>query len=402
MKKVSLPPGIKDYTPEIVNKFEYINDIFFQEAESWGFNKIYTPLIENIDSLVSDSRDIDNKNILKLIDPTTGGILGIKSDVTPQIARFITSNYSSSELPIRLSYAERVIRNKLNIQTDSREVFQLGCESIGTDGIFNDIEIIQLASSLLKKMGFTEQVITLSSSLVVNFILSRLKVSGDEIKNLFYKKNFSDIIKISQDNSFPKGERSFIKSFVIPFTKNKIPNSKLINSDIKKEVNNLQTIKNNLIQINSEVKCEIDYLDVKDFNYYSNITFQINSPVAKSPLINGGRYNNLFNDYEMSIPAIGFGLDLLSVVKNIKIDDSLQPKAIIIINSENNMAEFFKIRDFLANQGFIVSFSKNKSTNQTGQIVIKLDKNKQVFLFDGEMNRIAKFKSISEFIEEEI
>ena len=80
--------------------------------------------------------------------------MGIKSDVTPQIARFITSNYSSSELPIRLSYAERVIRNKLNIQTDSREVFQLGCESIGTDGIFNDIEIIQLASSLLKKMGF--------------------------------------------------------------------------------------------------------------------------------------------------------------------------------------------------------------------------------------------------------
>ena len=58
--------------------------------------------------------------------------------------------------------------------------------------------------------------------------------------------------------------------------------------------------------------------------------------------------------------------------------------------------------DFLANQGFIVSFSKNKSRNQTGQIVIKLDKNKQVFLFDGEMNRIAKFKSISEFIEEEI
>ena len=49
-----------------------------------------------------------------------------------------------------------------------------------------------------------------------------------------------------------------------------------------------------------------------------------------------------------------------STVKNIKIDDSLQPKAIIIINSENNMAEFFKIRDFLANQGFIVSFSKNK------------------------------------------
>ena len=132
MKSIPLPPGIRDYTSEIVRKFDYINDIFFQETESWGFNKIYTPIIENIESLTSDSAQSDTKNILKLIDPLSGEILGIKSDITPQIARFVNSNYSLSTLPIRLSYAERVVRNKINNNGDSREFFQLGCESIGT------------------------------------------------------------------------------------------------------------------------------------------------------------------------------------------------------------------------------------------------------------------------------
>ena len=103
MKSIPLPPGIRDYTSEIVRKFDYINDIFFQETESWGFNKIYTPIIENIESLTSDSAQSDTKNILKLIDPLSGEILGIKSDITPQIARFVNSNYSLSTLPIRLS-----------------------------------------------------------------------------------------------------------------------------------------------------------------------------------------------------------------------------------------------------------------------------------------------------------
>ena len=66
MKSIPLPPGIRDYTSEIVRKFDHINDIFFQETESWGFNKIYTPIIENIESLTSDSAQSDSKNILKL------------------------------------------------------------------------------------------------------------------------------------------------------------------------------------------------------------------------------------------------------------------------------------------------------------------------------------------------
>tara|TARA_B100001248_G_scaffold19835_2_gene13223 strand:- start:113806 stop:115014 length:1209 start_codon:yes stop_codon:yes gene_type:complete len=402
MKSIPLPPGIRDYTSEIVRKFDYINDIFFQETESWGFNKIYTPIIENIESLTSDSAQSDTKNILKLIDPLSGEILGIKSDITPQIARFVNSNYSLSTLPIRLSYAERVVRNKINNNADLREFFQLGCESIGTEGILNDIEIIQLASSLIKKMGFPNQVITLSSSLIVNFILSKLIKSNEKIRDLFYKKNFSEIAKISNDISFPQKERNFIKSVVIPFTKNKIPKNSYLSSNVLKEIENLKIISRELIKINPETKCIIDYLDVKDFQYYSNITFEINVPKIKSSLLNGGRYDNLFNKYDLNIPAIGFGLNLLTLVKYIKVDNSARPTALIIIDSNTSIFESFQIRDFLVNQGFITRFSNKKLSNNFQQIIVKMSKNKQVNLYDGKMNKIAKFKSLKEFIEEEI
>ena len=402
MKSIPLPPGIRDYTSEIVRKFDHINDIFFQETESWGFNKIYTPIIENIESLTSDSAQSDSKNILKLIDPLSGEILGIKSDITPQIARFVNSNYSLSSLPIRLSYAERVVRNKINNNGDSREFFQLGCESIGTEGILNDIEIIQLASSLIKKMGFPNQVITLSSSLIVNFILSKLIKSNEKIRDLFYKKNFSEIAKISNDISFPQKERNFIKSVVIPFTKNKIPKNSYLSSNVLKEIENLKIISRELIKINPETKCIIDYLDVKDFQYYSNITFEINVPKIKSSLLNGGRYDNLFNKYDLNIPAIGFGLNLLTLVKYIKVDNSARPTALIIIDSNTSIFESFQIRDFLANQGFITRFSNKKLSNNFQQIIVKMSRTKQVNLYDGKMNKIAKFKSLKEFIEEEI
>ena len=90
---------------------------------------------------------------MKMIDPLSGDVLGLRSDTTPQIARYVTSNFSKEDLPIRLSYSERIIRNNLDSNKDPREIFQIGCESIGTEGVVNDLELIQLGSQILKKLG---------------------------------------------------------------------------------------------------------------------------------------------------------------------------------------------------------------------------------------------------------
>ena len=170
INNISLPLGIKDYSLDTIKKLDYVKEIFFMEVETNGYEKVITPLFENIDSIAVGSKDDDTRKIMKMIDPLSGDVLGLRSDTTPQIARYVTSNFSKEDLPIRLSYSERIIRNNLDSNKDPREIFQIGCESIGTEGVVNDLELIQLGSQILKKFGFPRQVVTLNSSLLLSLI----------------------------------------------------------------------------------------------------------------------------------------------------------------------------------------------------------------------------------------
>ena len=73
------------------------------------------------------------------------------------------------------------------------------------------MELIQLGSQILKKLGFPRQVVTLNSSLLVNYILSKLEFSKDQIKTLFYKKDFDSISLLSKSKLVPKKREGIYK-----------------------------------------------------------------------------------------------------------------------------------------------------------------------------------------------
>ena len=246
IKNISLPLGIKDYSLDTIKKLDYVKEIFFMEVETNGYEKVITPLFENIDSISVGSKDDDTKKIMKMIDPLSGDVLGLRSDTTPQIARYVTSNFSKEDLPVRLSYSERIIRNNLDSNKDPREIFQIGCESIGTEGVVNDLELIRLGSQILKKLGFPRQVVTLNSSLLVNYILSKLEFSKDQIKTLFYKKDFDSISLLSKSKLVPKREKEFIKKIVMPFALNKKIKLGSFPKTIQKEIEDISFLKQEL------------------------------------------------------------------------------------------------------------------------------------------------------------
>ena len=107
----SLPVGIKEYTTTNVNKIEFLCSTILEESELWGYKKIITPIFETLDSLNVGLRQESLDKTIKFIDPMNGDVLGLRSDVTPQIARYVASNNSIESMPLRLTYVERVIRN---------------------------------------------------------------------------------------------------------------------------------------------------------------------------------------------------------------------------------------------------------------------------------------------------
>ncbi|MEL0080397.1 MAG: ATP phosphoribosyltransferase regulatory subunit [bacterium] len=403
INNISLPLGIKDYSLDTIKKLDYVKEIFFMEVETNGYEKVITPLFENIDSISVGSKDDDTKKIMKMIDPLSGDVLGLRSDTTPQIARYVTSNFSKEDLPIRLSYSERIIRNNLDSNKDPREIFQIGCESIGTEGVVNDLELIQLGSQILKKLGFPRQVVTLNSSLLVNYILSKLEFSKDQIKTLFYKKDFDSISLLSKSKLVPKREKEFIKKIVMPFVLNKKIKLGSFPKTIQKEIEDISFLKQELENINPEIECVLDLLDVRDFNYYSNVTFDISVPEIKDHIMSGGRYNNLLSNYGLNVPAMGFALNVLPILQNIKFDTLTQPLAVIELKNNQDISLAYKIKDFFANQAFQVRILESKYiSNLNYQLLIKVDKLKKIKLLDEGNNLLARFDTFEELSEEEI
>jgi len=403
INNISLPLGIKDYSLDTIKKLDYVKEIFFMEVETNGYEKVVTPLFENIDSISVGSKDDDTKKIMKMIDPLSGDVLGLRSDTTPQIARYVTSNFSKEDLPIRLSYSERIIRNNLDSNKDPREIFQIGCESIGTEGVVNDLELIQLGSQILKKLGFPRQVVTLNSSLLVNYILSKLEFSKDQIKTLFYKKDFDSISLLSKSKLVPKREKEFIKKIVMPFVLNKKIKLESFPKTIQKEIEDISFLKQELENINPEIECVLDLLDVRDFNYYSNVTFDISVPEIKDHIMSGGRYNNLLSNYGLNVPAMGFALNVLPILQNIKFDTLTQPLAVIELKNNQDISLAYKIKDFFANQAFQVRILESKYiSNLNYQLLIKVDKLKKIKLLDEGNNLLARFDTFEELSEEEI
>ena len=160
----SLPLGIKEYTTKDVRKIDFISSVVLEESELWGYKKIITPIFEKINSLTLGLKEETINKTIKFIDPMNGDVLGLRSDVTPQIARYVSNNYKNEKIPLRLTYNERVVRSDFKQSGSKREIFQVGCELIGSSSIDSDLEIISLGTSILKKLGFNNQVVTLNSS----------------------------------------------------------------------------------------------------------------------------------------------------------------------------------------------------------------------------------------------
>ncbi len=64
INNISLPLGIKDYSLDTIKKLDYVKEIFFMEVETNGYEKVITPLFENIDSISVGSKDDDTKKIM--------------------------------------------------------------------------------------------------------------------------------------------------------------------------------------------------------------------------------------------------------------------------------------------------------------------------------------------------
>ena len=190
---------------------------------------------------------------------------------------------------------------------------------------------------------------------------------------------------------------------MIPLISGKEINLKKLPRHVQRGLKKVDFLYESLQTSNPYLKVAVDLLDVKDFNYYSDITFDIAIPGANQIVLSGGRYNDLIKKYGKNVPAVGFGINILPLLSKIEYKNLGIPIVIIEYSNIKNLSSSFEARDFFNSQGF-VSILSNQKNKYKGDydMRIKINTNDSLDLYNKKNKKIGSFNSLTELQEEDL
>lgn len=178
-----LPDGIDELLPPQALALERLRRASLDLLNGWGYELVEPPVIEYLDALLSGMGPDLDAQTFKLIDQLSGRMLGVRADMTPQIAR-IDAHRLRHEGPTRLCYAGPILHTTAEKFAGSRNPVQLGAELYGYEGIAADAEILALLRQVLRLAGISDPCIDFGHVGVFRGLIAAAGVTGDGLTQL--------------------------------------------------------------------------------------------------------------------------------------------------------------------------------------------------------------------------
>ena len=290
MKSQLLPEGFRDSLPDLAGKEYLISSSFLNLMKKNGYLLINAPLLEFERSLFFLTPEKDNIDSFRLLDPVSQKMMGIRPDITLQVARLACGSLDESPRPLRLCYSGEILKAYNNGLNLSRQITQIGSEIIGIGDNFCEKELIDLIIEILKKLKIKKFFInftmpTLIQSLSKDFNLTRDEL--DFVKEKYQNKNHKGIEKISKNLEEISKELLSIVGLVEANIKKlkKINFPKLTQIEINNFIKVIDKIRKKFPNLN----LYMDPLEIDGSDYHTGLAFKVFSENLKE-LFTGGNY----------------------------------------------------------------------------------------------------------------
>ena len=356
MNKFStLPQGVKDFGPVKAEDLKRIESVLLEEFSYWGYRRVITPLFEYFDTMSAGIGEDFKNRLMKFVDPHTGEIVVLRPDITPQIGRMVATQLSDHRYPLRLCYSGRVVRYEEKGSGKEREVFQLGCELLGLSSTEGDSEIIALALKSLNRLGLKKITLNLGHTGILDAVLRDAGEIRGELVQALVKKDQEWIRRIVEPSGIPTDVKDVLFSLSDYYGDADILRRASRNERFKPCIEEIVSVISVLEEYNIECDISVDLVEVKGFEYYTGVTFEVISSVAPSSLVTGGRYDGLVSRYGRSVPAAGFAIDAEALMQNTKSSDGEnQVHFIIIPKSQDLRGDAIRLAEWLRSSSFKV------------------------------------------------
>ena len=374
-----LPDGVADVLPEQAQVIETLRREALDFLASRGYQLVYTPFIEYIESLSSlseSNQDLDLATF-KVIDQLSGRLLGVRADMTPQVAR-IDAHVHPQEGVARYCYAGTVLHTKPQGFNTTRAPLQLGAELFGSDSIDADVEMIDVMLNLLKTAGYEEGIhldlghVGLFRSLVKHAGLS--KSTENELSDLYQRKALPELADFTAELNFGADFYTLGRySSDIDALQANLSPEVLENEAFKLAFEALQVTRQEIQARWPKLNIGIDVVELRSYHYHTGLMYAVYAPNRAAPIAQGGRYDGIGEHFGRARPATGFSCDLyaLSAGQYKAIEKVVAPKGTakdLLDAIEATRAQGFSVIQLLGNDSLdSVPFATHQLVNVAGE-----------------------------------
>jgi len=296
-------------------KLETLRRSVLDDLAAKDFQLVMPPVMEFVDALLTGTGEELDTQTYKFMDQHTHRMLGIRADITPQIAR-IDSHYLADNEVNKLCYAGTVLRTQPDQMGGQRELLQCGAEIFGVTDESADIEIVEAMLRTLALSNISDVTISLGHVGIYRALLSAQSLTSSveqRLRDVLMRKSVPDLADLGSTFDVTpfqtlmglQGDASVIEraSELLPAS-----------TEIQASLAQLSKLASHLAE-STQANIHVDLADVFGYRYHTGLKYSAYIDGRGRTVAQGGRYDRIGEQFGRARPATGFSADLKSLVK---------------------------------------------------------------------------------------
>ena len=309
-----LPAGLADLLPPDAAREARAIDLAIERFAAFGYERVKPPLVEFEESLLGGPGAALGPQTFRLMDPVSQRMMGVRPDMTVQVARIAVTRLRHEPRPLRLSYGGNVIRVRGSALKPERQFAQVGTELIGVDSAEADAEAVLLAVDALRAIGVADLTVDLNLPTLVATVAAGLKLPAEALRRLRRALDRKDEAAVAKALGDKLGGDKKAADLFVGLLRAAGPAesgiARLIGLKLPAagaaEAARLAEVVKLVRAADPDLPLTVDPVEYRGLEYQTGVSFSVFALKGRQELARGGRYSAGYPDDGASEPATGF------------------------------------------------------------------------------------------------
>lgn len=315
---IRLPTGVRDFLPRAAARRRAIAERLLEQFERHGYQRIITPMFEHAEVLERGLGEDARGAAIRFVEPTTGDVVALRPDITPQVARIAATRMHDVDGPLRFCYEGAVTRLSSGAR-GQREILQAGVELIDAGSPEGDAEAIAVAAAALATADIPEVRLDVGHVELARRALDAVAdpAQRHDVRAALALKDRAAAGAAARAGKVPPAAREVLEAlptlFGAPSSVLRRARALRLPASAKRALDSLEQVlemTRDVLRRDLHASITIDLGEVRGFEYYTGIRFAGYARGAGDAVLRGGRYDELVARYGRAAKATGFAVDI--------------------------------------------------------------------------------------------